>query len=70
MRRIRVLIVLIGLLAAAVPVSGEEYKGPRITVKDMRHDLGTVIQGAQASHIFEIRNTGTDTLVIEQVQTA
>ena len=49
-------------------VSALERPGPRISVKDSRHDLGTVEQGAQPEHIFEITNTGDEELVIRQVQ--
>ena len=45
-----------------------ERQGPRISVKDPRHDLGTVEQGAQPEHIFEITNTGDEVLEIKKIQ--
>lgn len=57
-----VLVAFAGLLPA------QEVKGPRIEVKEMRYDLGKVVQGVQASHVFEVRNVGSEILVIDRVQ--
>jgi hypothetical protein len=61
-------------VAAAVAFAGllfaQEAKGPRIEFKEMRFDLGKVVQGTQASHMFEVMSAGSDTLVIDRVQTA
>jgi len=48
----------------------QEYSGPRIEVKELRHDFGKVVQGAQISHVFEIRSAGKEALVIERVQSS
>jgi hypothetical protein len=48
----------------------EEYSGPRIEIKELRHDFGKVVQGAQVSHVFEIRSAGKEALVIERVQSS
>ncbi len=49
-------------------VQAQDYKGPRMAVGGQTYDLGKVPQGTQASHVFEIRNSGTEPLVIERVQ--
>jgi hypothetical protein len=68
MRRIYfVSIVLAGLLCAA-PLMALDNKGPRIEIKEMRHDFGKIAQGTQAEHVFDVVNTGGEQLVIEKVQ--
>lgn len=46
----------------------QQSKGPIIEVKDEKFDFGKVVQGTQAVHIFEVRNAGTEPLIIEQVK--
>jgi len=60
--------VLVVIAASAGLLPAQEIKGPRIECKEMRHDLGKVVEGTQASHVFEIRNLGSETLVIERIQ--
>jgi hypothetical protein len=60
--------LLMTMLLAAGTSSAQENRGPRIVVDEIRYDLGTVAQGTQASHVFEIMNDGTETLIIERVQ--
>ncbi len=50
-----------GLLAA------QEAKGPKLTAKELQYDFGTVTEGTEVSHVFEISNTGTESLVIQRV---
>ncbi len=56
-----ILVVLAGVLPA------QEVKGPRIEVKEVQHDFGQVVQGTTASHVFEVRSTGSEPLVIDRV---
>jgi len=56
------------LLLFAGTVSAEELKGPRIEVKQEQFAMGSVAQGEQAAHVFEVRNAGTEPLMIERVQ--
>jgi hypothetical protein len=49
-------------------VSAQELKGPRIEVRQEQYAMGTVAQGDQAVHVFEVRNAGTEPLMIERVQ--
>jgi hypothetical protein len=56
-----ILVVLAGVLAA------QEVKGPRIEAKEVKHDFGKVVQGTTVSYVFEVRNTGSEPLVIDRV---
>jgi len=61
--------VAVGLLCAG-PVAALDYNGPRIQIKELRYDLCKVAQGTQVSQIFEVKNTGSEQLIIEKVQTS
>jgi hypothetical protein len=63
-----VLALTVIILAGAS--NAQEIAGPKIAAKEVRHDLGRVVQGVQASHTFDVRNEGAQTLVIERVQTS
>jgi len=60
------------LIMAAVVITGGlsagERQGPRISVDEARFDIGTVRQGAQPEHIFEIKNIGDELLEITQIR--
>jgi hypothetical protein len=62
------IIILAAVFAAQVPA--QEAKAPKIEIKELKHDLGKVVQGTQATHVFEVRNAGTEPLIIERVQTS
>jgi len=59
--------VMAGLLYAG-PLAALDNTGPKIEITEMRYDFGKVIQGTRVEHVFEIRNTGSEQLVIEKVQ--
>jgi hypothetical protein len=61
-------VLVVSLFAGQAP--GQDAKGPKIAVKEMSHDFGKTIQGTRVSHVFEVRNAGAETLVIERVQTS
>jgi uncharacterized protein DUF1573 len=67
-------IIAATLVTLAIGFAGlsaaQEVKAPKISAKEVKYDFGKVVQGTQATHVFEISNTGNDTLVIEQVQTS
>lgn len=44
--------------------------GPRIEAAQMKHDFGQVKAGERAEHLFEIRNSGDEVLVIQKIQSA
>lgn len=66
-RKLLVPMILLGSIALAAGTSAEERRGPRISVDEPRHDFGTVRPGARAEHVFTVRNTGDESLQIEQV---
>jgi hypothetical protein len=61
--------VMVGVLCA-VPLAALDYNGPRIEIKELRYDLGKVAQDTQVSQIFEVKNVGSEQLIIEKVQTS
>jgi len=63
---IPVIVAILLLTAGALPA--QEVKGPRIEVKQERFDMGGIVQGKAAVHVFEVRNAGTEPLVIERLQ--
>jgi len=65
---IAVIVLISGAFSGILPA--QESKGPRIEVRELRHDFGKVAQGTQVSYVFEIRNAGSETLVIERVQSS
>ena len=49
-----------------VPKKVEVVAAPVITVVEPDFDFGKAKQGAEVSHIYKIKNTGTKELVIEK----
>ncbi len=60
--------VALCFLLLAGTLSAQELKGPRIEVQQEQYAMGSIAQGNQAAHVFEVRNTGTEPLMIERVQ--
>ena len=60
------ILVTMGVLAGG-PLVAQGIGEPRIDVREMQHDVGTVAQGTRVEHVFEIRNGGTAELVIQRV---
>jgi hypothetical protein len=67
MKRQLVSVLIISMVAFTGIVSAQDNKGPKIEVKELQHDFGKVAEGTVASHIFEIRNAGNETLIIERI---
>ncbi len=59
--------VMVGLLYAG-PLTALDNKGPKIEIKEMRYDFGKILKGTAVSHTFEVKNVGSEQLVIEKVQ--
>jgi hypothetical protein len=57
---------LIALVCSA-SLHARESNGPRIEVRESRHDFGKVVRGARVVHSFEVRNAGNEPLVIDRV---
>ena len=72
MKRIASIVMLMTAIALlwTGSIIAQEHKGPRILIKEERHDFGKVAQGAQAMHVFTIQNTGDEILEIQKVQSS
>jgi len=68
MNKISISVLVLAAAVFAGSLSAGERQGPRISVKDAWFDFGQVSQGAQAEHIFEIKNNGDELLEITQIQ--
>ena len=68
MKKIATNAIVLVLFLFAGMLSAQEVKGPRIEVKQEQFTMGSVEQGKQAVHVFEVRNAGTEPLLIERVQ--
>jgi hypothetical protein len=66
-RTILMSLVVLGLLCAG-PLLAQENSGPKIEIKEMRYDLGKVVQDSQVSQVIELKNVGNEPLIIEKVQ--
>ncbi len=66
MKRIVVLSMMMAGLLFAGPLAALDNKGPKIEIREMRHDFGKVVQGTKAEYIFEVKNVGNEQLVIEK----
>jgi hypothetical protein len=55
---------------SSIAALGQEFKGPRLLVKEMVHDAGSIRQGTNVEHEFEISNGGQEMLVIDRVQSS
>lgn len=53
---------------ATVAISGSAKVPDVLLLKEPKHDFGSIPQGRPATHVFEIVNTGTGPLVLENVQ--
>jgi len=59
-----VMVMLAGMLTA------QESAAPRIIAAETSFDFGKVVQGTEASHVFEVRNGGNAPLEIERIQSS
>lgn len=66
-RMVLMSMVMAGLLCAG-PLAALDNNGPKIEIKEMRHDFGKVVQGTMAEYVLEVKNVGSEQLVIEKVQ--
>ncbi|HTF99509.1 MAG TPA: DUF1573 domain-containing protein [Nitrospirota bacterium] len=59
------LVLLVLLLSPALAIAE-----PSIVFQTEKHDFGTVVEEGQLDYSFSFTNMGTDTLIIEQVNTS
>ena len=65
-----IVMIIAAIAACARTLPAEQPQGPRIGIAEERVDLGRVVQGTRAEHLFGIRNEGDEALVIEQIKTS
>ncbi len=62
--------ILIALVLGSALASGLGAAGPKISFDIEAYDWGVIYQGETASHVYQIKNTGDETLKISQVKTS
>jgi uncharacterized membrane protein len=67
MKRQLISAFIISIVACTGMGSAQEFKGPKIEVREMQHDFGKVTQGQQADYVFTVRNAGNEPLIIDRV---
>lgn len=50
------------------PESSGSQASPSIQIGEKTHDFGEVMEGAQITHVFQVKNTGSAPLQITQVR--
>jgi len=76
MKRAIILVMMTAGLLCAGPLKALENKapivpesiGPKIEIKDLRHDFGKISKGTKLTHTFEVKNVGNEQLIIQKVQ--
>jgi hypothetical protein len=69
MKRIFLAVMMIGVAASfAVAQTSNKKHGPVLTWASSTHDFGDITQGDKVEHTFEFTNTGTEPLVITNVE--
>ncbi len=68
MRLSSVLIICFFLVGGLAAQSTSEAKGPAITWEKSEHDFGEINQGDKVHHTFRFINTGTEPLIITNVE--
>ncbi len=68
----RLVILLIGFFSMSYAMAQEApapAAGPYITFEETSHDFGDIYQGDKVEYTFTFENTGTEPLIITNVQT-
>jgi hypothetical protein len=60
--------VLVFSLTVVTVTSADDVQKPRITIEEMRHDLGQVFERDVYRHEFKVKNTGNVNLKIQKVK--
>jgi hypothetical protein len=68
MKKFLFLIVVLGFAAQGFAQQTATQNGPIITFEKSTHDFGDIVQGDKVEHIFKFANTGTEPLIITNVQ--
>ncbi|QSE99083.1 DUF1573 domain-containing protein [Fulvivirga lutea] len=57
------------IYGAVAQEANENVSGPEITFQEEQFDFGDIHQGDKVEHVFAFENTGTEPLIITNVQT-
>ena len=68
MKKYLFLIVVLGFAAQAFAQQPANQAGPVITFEKKTHDFGDIFQGDKVEETFKFANTGTEPLIITNVQ--
>lgn len=68
MKRFFMLIAAVTLAAEVFGQGTEKVSGPVIAWEKSTHDFGEMVQGDKVEHIFKFTNTGTEPIVITNVE--
>lgn len=63
-----VLLFCLATIALCAQESSVKQEGPAITFDKKSHDFGDIVQGDKVEHTFKFSNTGSEPLVITNVQ--
>ena len=67
MKKYLLLVVVLGLAVGAFAQSAK-VNGPVIAFEKKTHDFGQIVQGDKVEQVFKFTNTGTEPLIITNVQ--
>ena len=68
MKKYLFLIVVLGFAAQGFAQEPAKQTGPVITFEKKTHDFGDIVQGDKVEETFKFANTGTEPLIITNVQ--
>ena len=63
----KIILFTIAIVFSTLAFAQTTAKGPVMTFESKSHDFGDVKQGEKVSYTFKYKNTGTDTLKIDNV---
>ena len=63
----KIILLTIGIIFSTGVFAQTTAKGPVMTFETTSHDFGDVKAGAKVSYTFKYKNTGTDTLKIDNI---
>lgn len=63
----KIILLILGIIFATGVFAQTTAKGPIMTFETTSHDFGDVKTGEKVSYTFKYKNTGTDTLKIDNI---
>jgi hypothetical protein len=68
MKKYLLFVMMLGFAAGAFAQTASKVNGPVITFEKKTHDFGQIVQGDKVEETFKFTNTGTEPLIITNVQ--